>query len=107
LKLSRQHSRQVARVEGSVLHYYAAHSEHCIRSSTATAAATTAWQPQCQTFKRNNQPEMFALIEAKAWDWENHSAASKRASKKSTDSCIGKAVRPQQQSKSREEAATR
>ncbi len=57
--------------------------------------------------KRNNQLEMIALIESKAWNLENNSAASKRASKKSTDSCIGKAVQPEQQCKSREEAATR
>jgi len=61
LKLSQQHSRQVARVEGGLLHYYAAHDgERCICSST-TAAATTAHQLQCQAFKSNNQPVMIAL----------------------------------------------
>jgi len=88
VKLSHQHSRQAARVGRGSLHY-AAHSE-CTCSSTVTETATMAQQPQCQTFKSNNQPVMIALLKSKTWHWEYNSAASKRATKKTTDSCIGK-----------------
>jgi len=101
------YSRQVAGV-GEAYSIIMQHTVN-IASAVAQQLQLQQWHSNCNAklSKSNNQLVMIALTEAKTWHWEDNGAASKRASKKSTDSCIGKTVWPQQQSKSKDEVVKR